>query len=70
MNWSYRVVKTDSGFAVYEVYFDEAGKAVGIAEKPETRWAETLEGLKEELEVLLEALNSPPIAIEDIPGDK
>lgn len=62
MSWNYRVVKTDQGFGVFEVYYDEAGRPNGTTERPILDfYCETPEDLLYELGLIKVALEKPPL---------
>ena len=71
MSWDYRVVKTEEGYTVYEVFYDEDGNPVATTEKPALDFhCETPEGLMSELDVIRMAFESPLIDLEDIGSKK
>ena len=61
MHWNYRVVKTvvngEVGYAIHEAYYDDGSEPTSITEKPATIYAESLEGLRQELELMTKALD-------------
>jgi hypothetical protein len=62
MSWNYRVVRTDQGFGVFEVYYDEAGRPNGTGERPILDfYCDTPEDLLHELEVMRAAWEQPPL---------
>ena len=34
MSWNYRVIERDGEFAIYEVFYDDAGRVIGHTETP------------------------------------
>ncbi len=67
MTWNYRVVKTGEGFGVFEVYYDEAGRAIGTTENPILGFfCETPEAILAELEVMKAAWELPYLEMDSI----
>jgi ferric-dicitrate binding protein FerR (iron transport regulator) len=56
MTWNYRVVVKDGQFAVYEVFYDSAGRIQAFTEGPVFPRADSLEELVEEFERYRRAL--------------
>jgi hypothetical protein len=62
MSWNYRVVKTDDGYGVFEVYYDEMGRSKGRTDKPMLNFfCESPACLLEEIEILKRAFDSDPL---------
>lgn len=59
MSWNYRVVLRDAEFAIHEVFYEEDGSINGMTVDPVYPRAESLEGLREELERYSTALDKP-----------
>lgn len=59
MSWNYRVILRDGEFAIYEVFYKEDGSIEGTTVDPVYPRAESLEGLREELERYSTALDKP-----------
>jgi hypothetical protein len=65
MTWNYRVIEHDTpesdmgSFGIHEVHYDEQGRVTAWTEKAVGVAAETVDALKEELEIMAEALNKP-----------
>ncbi len=67
MSWNYRVMKEKSPipgddtemFGVYEVFYDDAGKLNGYSTNPKHPYGESLEELKADYELMVEAFNKP-----------
>lgn len=67
MTWNYRAVKTDEGFGVFEVYYNETGCPSGTAVRPVLNFCcETPEDLLHELEVIKAAWEQPPLELKFI----
>ena len=70
MSWSYRVVKTvtkiplgniDISYGIHEVYYDDNGDIINISESLAHPISDDLEGLKWNLERMMEACKKPVI---------
>ena len=70
MSWNYRAVKTvtkiplgdtDISYGIHEVYYDDNGDIVNISESLAHPISDDLEGLKWNLERMMEACNKPII---------
>jgi hypothetical protein len=60
MNWNYRVVRDKKGtLAFHEVFYSDAGEVLGHTESEVTPAAETVDELREVLELFREALDKP-----------
>lgn len=63
MYWNYRVVKSsvngETLYAVHEAFYKESLEPDSITENPITIYAESLEGLRQNLELILKALDKP-----------
>ena len=67
MTWNYRVVKTELGFSVFEVFYDKQGRPGGRTEKPTLGfYCETPEDVLAELELIKMAFQCPVLNIENI----
>ena len=56
--WNYRVLKTDEGYSVFEVFYDDNEKPVGTTEKPILNfYCDTPEDVLCELEKMKEAFS-------------
>lgn len=70
MTWNYRIVKSNEGFSVYEVFYDENGELNGITKDPILGfYCETPDDILEELEIIKKAIKEPILNIEDISGE-
>lgn len=56
MSWNYRVVKKDDQLAVHGVYYDDAGKIIGLDENPNYPFGEDLDELQYRLALMNESL--------------
>lgn len=70
MSWNYRAVKTvtkiplgdtDISYGIHEVYYDDNGDIVNISESLAHPISDDLDGLKRNLERMMEACNKPII---------
>lgn len=59
MNWNYRVVRNEDGLRIFDVYYDEAGQPISTHEQPTHVYGDTIEEMKEQLSLMLEALEKP-----------
>lgn len=66
MRWTYRIVPTSAGFAIYEVYSDESGQVVGLSGQPVHPTGETIAQLQEEVELLQRAAKLEPLSTRDL----
>ena len=67
MTWNYRIVKTDEGYSIYEVFYDDKGKAIATTKNPTLDFhVESVDGIKEELEIIKEAFNKSPLNMDEI----
>lgn len=57
--FDYRVMRLNGVVAVYEVYYDAAGKPESYIERPFSPSLPTLDDLRHELELILLALDLP-----------
>ena len=71
MSWNYRIVKTDDGYSVFEVYYDEMGRPTSYTAKPMLNFfCESPAGLLEELEILKRAFDADPLDESEIGTEK
>lgn len=62
MSWNYRLVKTEDGFGVFEVYYDDAGRPNGTSARPVFDFfCETPEAILHEIEVIKAAWDLPAL---------
>jgi hypothetical protein len=67
MSWNYRVMKKAGHLAVYPVYYDDRGNIRSWSERPFSPEAESLEELRTNLELMLDALEKEIIEDEASP---
>jgi len=72
MSWNYRVIRRSSGaeewYAIYEVYYDDAGRPIACTESPSRPFGETPEELAADLQHFTEALEKPALDYDQITG--
>lgn len=70
-HWNYRVVRRDVGedaiLGIHEAYYDDQGRVSMISKEPDGVSAETVEGLREVLSWMREALEKPALDYDKIP---
>ncbi len=67
MTWNYRVVKTEEGYSIYEVLYNEDGKPISCTENPILDfYCDSPKGLKHELNILKKAFKKPPLDLDNI----
>ena len=66
MSWNYRVVRNEHGLRIFDVYYDEAGAPIATHEAPTYVYGETVDDLKAQLALMLEALDKPVIEEREI----
>lgn len=59
MSWNHRVVSTKEGLKIFDVYYNDLGRPIATNAIPSTVYGETVEELREKLELLSEALRLP-----------
>lgn len=63
--WDYRVIVSDRGYAIHEVYYADDGNVWGISADPMSPVVDNLDELRVELSHLLKALHDPIINHDD-----
>jgi len=58
MSWNYRVIETNFGYEIREVYYHK-GEPKATTQGTAGCWGESLEELKQDLKLIEEALNKP-----------
>jgi len=66
MSWNHRVVRLDNHLRIYDVYYDEEGRPVSRHEAPTYVSGETIEALREQLQLLERAIALPILNDADI----
>lgn len=67
MTWNYRLIKTEEGYSVFEVYYDESGSIKGWTEKPILNFfCEKPDDVLYELDVLKNAFDQPALSMEEL----
>lgn len=67
MTWNYRLIKSDKGYSIHEVYYDANGKPIASTLNPIMDfYCESPEDLMYELDLIKKAFESPPIDENDI----
>lgn len=61
MTWNYRVVRGDTGLRIHDVYYDGDGNPVSRHEMPTYVYGDTVEALRSQLMLMLDALDQPVI---------
>jgi hypothetical protein len=70
MTWNYRIIIGDSGCALHEVHYDNAGKVVSWTERPRELTGECPEDVEDDLEKMLaDVKRFPPLRSEEMPGN-
>ena len=67
--WNYRVIRRkledEDIYAIHAVYYDKKGKPDSVSRNPDWPLGETLEELREDLELYSQALGRPILDYED-----
>ena len=66
MSWNHRVVRLDNHLRIYDVYYDDGGRPISRHEAPTYVSGETIEELREQLQLLERAIALPVLNNEDI----
>lgn len=66
MTWNYRVVRNGNDLRIYDVYYDDQGRAHSRHVEPTYAYGETLEDLRSQLTEMLAALDAPILEDRDI----
>jgi hypothetical protein len=59
MSWNYRVVRTEDGLRIFDVYYDDNGQPVGTHEQPTYIYGASIEELRNQLALIKDALDQP-----------
>jgi hypothetical protein len=60
-HWNYRVVECDDDLRIYDVYYDDAGKAISRHIEPTYVYGESIDDLRAQLQLMLAALEVEPL---------
>lgn len=66
MTYNYRVVKEDGDLRIYDVYYNEQGEPIATHTAPTYVYGETVEDLRVQLQLMLEALDKPVLDMRSI----
>jgi hypothetical protein len=71
--WNYRIVRYDGGtedecVGIVECYYNDAGLVQAYSKKPCGILADTVDDLREVLEMVKEAFDKPVLEMKDLPG--
>lgn len=66
MSWNYRVIRNVDGLRIFDVYYNEEGQPVGSNVAPTYVYGETVDALKAQLALMLEALEHPILEERDV----
>ena len=66
MSWNYRVVRGADGLRIFDVYYNEAGKPIGSNLAPTYVYGDTVDDLRAQLSLMIEALSEPVLDDVDI----
>ena len=64
-HWNYRVVRSGDQLKVFDVYYDDEGRANGRSQKPSFLYGESIEELREQLRMIEGAFELPILGVED-----
>lgn len=66
MSWNYRVVRNEDGLRIFDVYYDESGKPIGSNAAPTHVYGDSVDDLREQMNLMLDALALPILEKTDI----
>jgi hypothetical protein len=66
MTYNYRVVKEDDDLRIYDVYYNEQGDPIATHTGPTFVYGETVEDLRVQLQLMLDALDMPVLEMRTI----
>ncbi len=66
MTFNYRVVKEDGDLRIYDVYYNEQDEPIAIHTVPAYVYGQTVEDLRAQLHLMLEALDVPVLDMRSI----
>lgn len=67
-HWNYRVVSSEDGYSIHEVYYKADGSIEAYTLNPVNSYGETAEELKADLEMMLAAFNKPVLTKAGLEG--
>ena len=59
MSWNYRLIERDGLISIHEVYYNESGEPRAWTENPVAPFGETVEDVRECLNMMIQALGKP-----------
>jgi len=62
------MVRNENGLRIFDVYYDEAGNPIGSNAAPTYVYGDTVEDLREQMTLMLDALTRPILEQKDIGG--
>jgi len=69
--FGYRVLKTDDGFSLYEVYYDDQGEPEAYTSSPMVNfYCESPDAVKLELKDMMNAFSLPALDVKEIGNSK
>jgi hypothetical protein len=66
LTWDYRVIGRDGEYAIYEVYYDNAGHIEAFSDEPVWPVGESLEELRQDLAHYHHALEQPVLDYQEL----
>ena len=66
MNWNYRIVFKDEGYAIHEVYYDTEGEPTTCTVQAISPYGDTLRELIEDMEHYMEAIGRSVLKYDEI----
>ena len=69
MTWNYRIGKNGSDFGIYEVFYDDDNRIQGWTAESLVPTCDSAEGLREELTLMMRALDADVIDVSEAPED-
>ena len=66
MSWNYRVIESDTGFTIHDVYYNDAGAITNVSVGEVAAYGETLDELRSDLEHYMKALERPALKMSEI----
>lgn len=69
MTWNYRVGKNGSDFGIFEVFYDDDNRIQGWTEESLVPTCGSVDGLREELNLMMRALDAAVVDVGEEPED-